>query len=61
MVVRNKFEQANQEHMNKKNLGTFKPRAVYLDLDAFADGEAFGNQVGLDHQLNGGRKRLHQF
>ena len=61
MVIRNKFEKANDEHMSKKNLSTFKPRAVYLNLDAFADGESFGNQVGLDRQLNGGRKRLHQF
>jgi hypothetical protein len=61
MVIRNQFEQANQQHMSTKDLQPFRSRAVYLDLDAFTDGEAFGNQVGLNHQMNGGMKRLPQF
>ena len=61
MVLRNHFEQANKEHLSKKGLQTFKSRAVYLDEDAFADGESFGEQVGLNRQVNGGIKRIPQF
>lgn len=61
MVIRNQFEQANQEHLSTKNLQPFKSRPVYLDLDAFADGQAFGDQVGLNRQMSDGIKRLPQF
>jgi hypothetical protein len=61
MVLRNRFEQANQKHLSTKHFQTFKPRAVYLDESAFADGESFGNQVGLSRQVNSGIKRIPQF
>jgi hypothetical protein len=52
VVLRNKFEMANEQHMSAKNLKQFRPRAVYLDGNAFAQGEEFGNQVGLNkHHL----------
>jgi Protein of unknown function (DUF2786) len=53
MVLRNQFEKANEMHMSAKNLKNFKPRTLYMDGNAFADGEAFGNQVGLSkHKLD---------
>jgi ribosomal protein L13 len=53
IILRNQFEKANEKHMNAKNLKEFKSRTVYLDGNAFADGEAFGNQVGLSrHKLD---------
>jgi hypothetical protein len=61
MVLRNQFEQANQKHLSTKHFQTFKPRAVYLDESAFADGESFGDQVGLSRQVDGGMKRIPQF
>jgi hypothetical protein len=61
MVLRNHFEQANKQHLSKNGLKTFKSRAVYLDEDAFADGESFGEQVGLNRQVNGGITRIPQF
>jgi hypothetical protein len=47
MVLRNQFEKSNEMHMSTKNLKEFKPRTVYMDGNAFAEGEAFGAQVGL--------------
>ena len=61
MVLRNRFEQANQEFLGTKRFQTFKPRSVYLDESAFADGKSFGDQVGLSRQVNGGMKRIPQF
>jgi hypothetical protein len=61
MIIRNRFERANQEHLATKNLSEFKSRPVYLCMDAFADGEAFGDQVGLNRQMNNKIKRLPQF
>jgi hypothetical protein len=46
-LVRNQLERANEEWMGKKNLGTFKSRAVYYDLEAYEDGTAYGGQVQL--------------
>jgi hypothetical protein len=61
MVLRNQFEQANQKHLSTKHFKTFKPRAIYLDEGAFADGESFGDQVGLSRQVDGGMKRIPRF
>jgi len=61
MVLRNQFEQANQKHMSSKSFQPFKPRTIYLDEGAFTDGVAFGAQVGLNRQVNGGMKRIPQF
>lgn len=46
-LVRNRLERANEEWMRKKNLGTFKSRAVYYDPEAYDDGTAYGDQVQL--------------
>jgi hypothetical protein len=46
MIVRNQLEKANQAHLAKLNLRQSKPRSSYV-TDAYADGEAYGDQVGL--------------
>jgi hypothetical protein len=58
MVLRNKFEKANELHMSAKKLKEFKSRTVYLDGNAFADGEAFGDQVGLSKHKSDKTHRL---
>ena len=51
MVIRNQLVKANQAHMAKLNLRTFKARTSYVTSEAYADGEAYGSQVGLQgHQ-----------
>lgn len=60
MIIRNQLERANQEFLAKKNLGTFRGRSVYLDDKAYADGEDYGNQVGLKNPNERELKRLPQ-
>ncbi len=47
IVIRNQLEQANQAHLAGLNLRMMKPRKTYVTSEAYADGEAYGNQVGL--------------
>ncbi len=62
IVVRNQFERANQAHLATKNLSRFRSRPVYIDEDAYSDGEAYGGQVGLERQSsNSSMPRLPQF
>ena len=60
-VLRNQLEVANENHMKSKNLKSFKSRPVYLDGNAFKDGEAFGNQVGLSRHKVEEPKRLPRY
>lgn len=46
-VVRNQLERANEEWMEKKNLGTYRSRATYFDPDAYDDGTVYGGTVQL--------------
>jgi hypothetical protein len=50
MVVRNELERANQEHLSRLKLKQFKSRGIYLDRNAFASGEAYGERVKLERQ-----------
>ncbi len=56
MVIRNHFDEANQKHMRAKNCKTFRSRPLYLDEGAYTDGESFGQQVGLNRQVDAGAK-----
>jgi hypothetical protein len=47
MVLRNDLEAANEKHMLRKKLGTFKNRGSYYDGDAYGMGESYGNSVNL--------------
>ncbi|MGH9553051.1 MAG: DUF2786 domain-containing protein [Terriglobales bacterium] len=48
MLVRTQLERANQEQLAKLNLRPGRSRSSYLDNDAYADGEAYGTQIGLN-------------
>jgi hypothetical protein len=61
MVLRNQLERANEAHLATKNLQPFKSRPVYLDENAYTDGEAFGSQVGLNRHVRNDVKRLPQY
>jgi hypothetical protein len=54
MVVRDRLQKANQEHMSSLNLRKTRRRRAYIDGDAYADGEEYGNKVRLNKQ---GRER----
>lgn len=50
MVIRNQLEKANEQHLARLNLRPGRSRSSYVTNEAYADGEAFGNQVGLKKQ-----------
>ncbi len=57
MVVRNQLAKANQSHLAKLNLRPFKSRSSFVTPEAYADGEAYGSQVGL-HGKHGAKSNV---
>ncbi len=55
MVVRNQLERANQEHLSTLHLHKFKGRTSYVEGDAYAHGEAYGERVRLESKRNKAR------
>lgn len=61
MVLRNQLEKANQKHMAKLDLAMGRrTRTTWLDMAAYTDGEAYGDQVRLNQQSANIRGRLAQ-
>jgi len=48
MVLRNSLESANQKYLDKLNLRYTSRRSSYISADAYAQGQSFGEKVGLD-------------
>jgi Protein of unknown function (DUF2786) len=53
MVIRNKLEQANKEHLSRLNLRRPQSRTTYVEPQAYDHGEAFGSKVKLGLQSSG--------
>jgi hypothetical protein len=53
MVVRNSLESANQKYLERLDLRYTSPRSSYIDGAAFAQGQNFGDHVGLAKRAQG--------